>query len=59
MISPSACQHWQPDRQLIPAQKSRSYTTRRDTIRVHDDQPWARAVEGDHLPDDQQASPAT
>ena len=32
MISASACQHWQPDRQLIPAQSSRSYTTLWDTI---------------------------
>ena len=34
MISAPACQHWQPDRQLIPAQRSRSYTTRRDTAQA-------------------------
>src|SRR3954468_11928201 len=32
MIHASACQPWQPDRQLTPAQRRRSYTTRRDTI---------------------------
>ena len=32
MIWTSACQHWQPERQLIPAQRSRSYTTCWDTI---------------------------
>ncbi len=32
MILPSACQPWEPDRQLTPAHRRRSYTTRRGTI---------------------------
>jgi hypothetical protein len=32
MIHASACQPWQPDRQLTPAQRCRSYTTQRGTI---------------------------
>ena len=31
MISPSACQQWQPDRAASPAQQRGSYTTPGDT----------------------------
>ena len=40
MISPSACQPWQPDpRQLSPAQEKRSYTTSGDAITPGADRP--------------------
>ena len=32
LIRASACQPWQPDRHLIPAQKRHSYTTRAEYV---------------------------